>query len=159
MEPKIITKESFPVIGIELKTTTRDGKNFVEIPRFWEEVLQQGSIDNIPYRKDSGIVLGICLDFKNDGAFSYIIGAEVTNTENIPQGMVSKTIPSARYAVFTAKGEIPDSIQDTFRYIYREWLPNSSYQRAESAEFELYDDRSRGGEHAEADIYIPIETS
>ena len=59
MMPKVITKESFSVIGIELKTTTRDGKNLVEIPRFWDQALQQWQIDNIPNRKFPGTVLGV----------------------------------------------------------------------------------------------------
>ncbi len=160
MEYKIITKESFPIIGIKLKTTTHDGKNFVEIPRFWDKVLQQGLIDNIPNKKYPATVLGVCMDFKTDGGFTYIIGTEIRNTGYIPNGMVCKTIPAARYAVFTARGTIPDSIQDTFRYIYREWFPDSEYMRSDTAEFELYDERSdTNGENAESDIYIPIMTS
>ena len=159
MEPKIIIKEAFPIIGIELKTTTRGGKNFVEIPQFWENVLQQGQINNIPDKKHPDTVLGICMDFGTDGVFSYIIGTEVINTENVPDDMVCKTIPTARYAVFTACGKMPGSIQDTVKYIYQEWLPNSEYRRADSAEFELYDERFQGGENAEVDIYIPIVSS
>jgi len=159
MKQKVITKESFPIIGIELKTTTHDGKNFVEIPQFWEKVMQQGQIDNIPNKKYPGTVLGICMDFQTDGSFSYIIGTEVTKAENIPGDMVCKTIPAARYAVFTARGKMPGSIQDTVKYIYQEWLPNSEYQRADSADFELYDQRYHGGENAEVDIYIPIVSS
>lgn len=96
------------------------------------------------------------MDFDEDGGFSYIIAAEVTDTENLPEGMVSRTIPEATYAVFTARGRMPDSIQNAFKHIYREWLPNSDYQRSESAEFELYDERCQRGERAEVDIYIPV---
>ena len=156
MEPKIITKDSFPIIGIELKTTTHKGKNFTEIPDFWDKILKQGQIHDIPNRKYPDTVLGICMDFNQDKSFSYIIGAEVTNTENVPEGMVSKLIPAAQYAVFTAIGKIPDSIQNTVKYIYKEWLPNSEYQRANSADFELYDERCQKGMNAEVDIYIPI---
>ena len=159
MKQRFVTKESFPIIGIELNTTTQDGKNFVEIPRFWEKVMQQGQIDSIPNKKYPGTVLGICLDFQKNGSFSYIIGAEVTHTENTPDDMVSKTIPAARYAVFTACGKMPGAIQDTFKYIYQEWLPNSEYRHAGSADFELYDERSHGGESAEVDIYIPVVSS
>lgn len=34
--------------------------------------------------------------------------------------MVSKKIPDANYAVFTARGKMPHSIQKTTKYIYRE---------------------------------------
>lgn len=156
MEPKFIEKDSFPIIGIELKTTTHKGKNFKAIPEFWNKILKQGLIHHIPNREDPDTVLGICMDFHQDENFSYIIGAEVTNTEEIPAGMVAKVIPAAQYAIFTAVGRIPDSIQKTVKYIYKEWLPQSAYQRRNSADFELYDERCRKGENAEVDIYIPI---
>ena len=159
MEPKIISKKAFYIIGIELKTTTREGKNFVEIPQFWRHVIQKKQIENIPNKKQPGTVLGICMDFSADGDFSYIIGSEVTNTDNVPDDMVSREIPEANYAVFTALGKMPDSIQNTTKYIYREWLPKSKYQHAHSPEFELYDERSGDSENAEVDIHIPIVSS
>ena len=156
MEPEIIAKDSFPVIGIELKTTTQDGRNFAEIPQFWQQVMKKGQIARIPDRKDPQSLLGICTDFESGGGFSYIIGAEVTTTENTPDDMVSRMIPAARYAVFTARGQLPDSIQDVTRYIYNEWLPNSEFQRANLADFELYDERMDDDENAAVDIYVPI---
>jgi AraC family transcriptional regulator len=60
-----------------------------------------------------------------DGAFSYIIGSEVTHTDNVPDDMVSREILEANYAVFTARGKMPDSIQNMIKYIYQEWLPKS----------------------------------
>jgi AraC family transcriptional regulator len=94
-----------------------------------------------------------------DGAFSYIIGSEVTHTDNVPDDMVSREILEANYAVFTARGTMPDSIQNMIKYIYQEWLPKSKYQHAHSPEFELYDERSDDSENAEVDIYIPIMSS
>lgn len=156
MEPKIISKKAFPVIGIELKTTTREGKNFIEIPQFWQQVIQNEQIKNIPNKKKPDTVLGICMDFSADGSFSYVIGSEVTDTDHVPDDMVCKKIPEAEYAVFTTRGKMPDSIQNTTRYIYKEWLPNSKYQHAHSPEFELYDERSDNSENAEVDVYIPV---
>ena len=46
--------------------------------------------------------------------------------------------------------------KDTFKYIYREWLPNSAYRHAGSAEFECYDERCDDTENAVVDIYIPV---
>lgn len=159
MKHTIISKESFPIIGIELKTTTHAGKNFVEIPQFWEKIIRENKIDKIPDKKFRDTVLGICMDFEPSGRFSYIIGSEVTSTENTPEDMVCRTIPAAKYAVFTARGKMPDPIQDTVKYIYQEWLPNSEYHRANAADFELYDERCNDSENAEVDIYIPIVSS
>ncbi len=76
MEYEIVTKESFSIIGIELKTTANEGRNFIEISRFWDKVLSQGQVDDIPDKKYPGTLLGICMDLQTDGIFSYIIGAE-----------------------------------------------------------------------------------
>ena len=159
MEHAIISKESFHIIGVELKTTTQDGKNFVEIPQFWEKVLEEGQIEKIPDKKFQDTVLGICMDFEPGGRFLYIIGSEVTSTENTPENMVCRKIPAGKYAIFTARGKMPGSIQETFKYIYQEWLPNSGYQHANSADFELYDKRCHDAENPEVDIYVPIVSS
>lgn len=66
---------------------------------------------------------------------------------------------SFEYAVFTAIGKIPDSIQATTKYIHRKWLPKSKYRHADSPEFELDDERSDNSENSEVDIYVPIVTS
>ena len=115
--------------------------------------------ENIPNKKQPGTVLGICMDFSADGDFIYIIGSEVTNTNNIPDDMVTKKIPNSEYAVFKAIGKMPDSIQDTTKYIHREWLPKSKYLHADSPEFELCDERSDDTENPEVDIYVPIVSS
>jgi AraC family transcriptional regulator len=159
MEPRIVSKKAFHVMGIELETTTEEGKNFVEIPQFWQQVIQKNQIKNIPKKKQPNTVLGICMDFRAYGTFSYIIGSEVIHTDDTPDDMVSKKIPDANYAVFTARGKMPDSIQNATKYIYQEWLPESQYRHAGSPEFELYDERSDDSENAEVDIYIPIASA
>jgi AraC family transcriptional regulator len=157
MEPKIINKKSFPVIGMQIQTTSQDGKNFQEIPQFWKQITEDNLFERIPPQKHPGSYLGICMDFEPDGGFSYLIASEVTHTEDIPEGMVCKTIPPATYAVFTAHGKMPEAIQETTKYIYQEWLPASGYQHAGTPDFELYDERSTvGGEDALVDIHIPI---
>lgn len=159
MEYAIVSKESFPIIGVELKTTIHHGRNFVEIPRFWEKVLAEGRIDNIPNKKSQSTLLGVCLDYEDSGEFSYIIGSEVTSTEGAPQDMVCRTIPGACYAVFTVRGRLPDSVQDAVKYIYYEWLPNSEFHHAKAADFELYDERCIDAENAEVELYVPIVSS
>ena len=42
MEPAIKTVPSFFILGYKLNTTTVDGKNFKEIPKFWHTILKSG---------------------------------------------------------------------------------------------------------------------
>jgi len=156
MEPEIVQSKEFTVVGLELKTTTEKGKNFREIPQFWHDVLTEGLMQSVPNKKHAESMLGICMDFQADGSFSYVIGVEVINTDDVPITMVSRIIPAGTYAKFTAIGPLPHAIQDTVKYIYREWLPESGYCRADAPDFELYDERVERGDQAEVDIYVPI---
>lgn len=157
MEPNIVSKQSFPVIGMQIQTTSQDGKNFQDIPQFWQKATEENLIERIPHKKLPGSYMGICMDFEPDGGFTYLIASEVTHTEDIPEGMVCREIPPAKYAVFNAHGKMPDAIQETTRYICQEWLPASEYQHAGTSDFERYDERSKvGGEDAKVVIFIPI---
>ncbi|MBU1024063.1 GyrI-like domain-containing protein [bacterium] len=157
MEPKIVSKSGFNIIGMELKTSIKEGRNFKEIPQFWEKVLQQDILSKIPNKSQEATSLGMCMDFKEeDGSFSYVIACEVDSTNNIPEGMIARTIPGAKYAVFTCKGPLPDSIQNMVGYIHGEWFKKSEYTHAGTPEFELYDERCMGGTDCEVDIYIPV---
>lgn len=47
MNYQIMEKESFSIMGVEKKVSTRDGENFRVIPGFWQEVTQDGTCDNL----------------------------------------------------------------------------------------------------------------
>ena len=157
MEPKIVAKKAFDVIGVELATTTTDGRNFSEIPAFWDKYLQAKTEEKIPNKADPMVSYGICADFKEDGNFKYLIAFEATSLKDIPEGLVGRTIPAAKYAIFTAKGKLSDCIQDMMKYIYREWFPKSGKERADSPDLEAYDVRRMSKGSWEIDLYIPIE--
>ena len=159
MKPKIITKDSFNVLGIEKKIDM--DKNFVQVPKFWQNEMEAGicpKLATLPGVVKSGEILGLCSDFDGEkNQFSYIICTRVNTLDEIPDGMVVKEIPTARYAVFTAKGTVPEAVQKVIRYVYQTWFPETNYDRGAGPEFELYDERADGTDSAEVDIYIPIK--
>jgi AraC family transcriptional regulator len=73
--------------------------------------------------------------------------------------MIGRVIPAATYAVFTARGPCTKAIQDTTRYIYSTWLPESGYEHAMTADLEVYDERCKDDDTSEVDICIPIVKS
>jgi AraC family transcriptional regulator len=157
-KPKIITRDQFLVIGPAIRTTVEKEENFKQIPLFWEKTLKKSLLAKIPNRVDEETCYGICMEMKDDG-FTYMIGCEVKSLSNIPDNMIGRTIPGATYAVFTARGPITKSVQDTTAYIYKNWFPESGYEHAYTPEFELYDKRSmpENEDEAETDIYIPVK--
>ena len=158
LEPKIVTKDEFMIVGAELRVKNQDGENFAEIPKFWSDFLNKNRFDEIPNVVKNNISYGICCDCDPDeSTFSYIIAQEVSSLETIPEGMIGRVIPKAEYLVFTAKGSIPDDLQETIKQIYGTWLPNSKYRHAGTPDFELYDCHRMGEHSSEVDVYIPIK--
>ncbi|MCX7920427.1 MAG: GyrI-like domain-containing protein [Clostridia bacterium] len=157
MEPKIVLKDEFKVVGIAARISCENENNFVEIPKLWDSYLDQNICEKIPNRVNPCISFGVCADFDGANNFTYIICSEVSSFDNVAEGMICRTIPAAKYAVFTAKGPVPEKIQEVCRYIYGTWFPNSGYERADSEDFELYDERCTGDESSEVDIYVPIK--
>ncbi|SDX44781.1 AraC family transcriptional regulator [Eubacterium barkeri] len=122
---------------------------------------KQGSILN---KHPSGRTFGICeyqedVDAANYGMeFTEVIGMEVTCYDNLPPDIVTKTIPSGKFAVFTHKGSL-ESILKTYQYIWGTWAMVTTETIDERDDFELYDARFAGreNENSEIDIYIPIK--
>jgi len=162
MEPKLVTKPAFHIIGYELKTKTEDGQNSKDIPAFWQQYLQNNLGCRIPNPINKNVELGICTDFNPEsGEFVYLIGMEVQEGTQALEGMVYKSFPELEYAVFTTpksnEESFVSSIQSTWNKIFEEWFPQSGYEHDGSIEFELYDERCYGLENKEIDIYIPVK--
>ncbi len=156
----IIEKQSFLVAGKGLVLGNDIESNQKRIPAFWDKVCSERCIESILNERlvNPGITLGICLDFTEIGEFTYFIGVEVDKKEDIPDGLEIKEIPSAKYAVFTAKGPLPGSVQQALGEIYGNWFPSSDYERAEKPDFEWYDiSRMKTPETTEVDLYIPVK--
>lgn len=162
MEPKIITKPAFHVIGFELKTRTVDGQNNKDIPEFWQQYMQNSLGCKIPNPVYKNQELGICTDFNPEtGEFIYLIGMEVAEGSVAPEGMVYRSVPEEEYAVFTTPTANDHTfsltIQSTWNKIFTEWFPETGYEHAGTTEFELYDERCHSSENKVMDIYIPIK--
>jgi AraC family transcriptional regulator len=150
MEPKIINRPAFTVIGMKYR-----GKNEnQEIPQLWRQFGPRAmEIKNIAH---PGISYGV-MDYYDEstGEFDYIASLEVESVEEIPEGMDRWDVPEQTYACFTCT--LPTLIE-TFKSAYNEWLPQSEYEHAPSPEFELYDeDFDPNVASSPMYIYIPIK--
>lgn len=158
MEPRIVEREEFNIIGMQYIGNNQNG----EIPQLWGQWFPR--VPEIKNQAGKHIFYGLCeclcegeCKCGQGGDFSYIAGIEVISLDEIPEGLVGRTIPAAKYAVFTHKGSL-ESLQETFGYIYGTWLPTSGYTPASTFGFELYDERfDNFSEKSELDIYVPIK--
>ncbi len=154
--PKIITKDTFRVLGVLCRSTMNDNT----IPALWDKFHQ--ICGDIPGVIQPGAALGICyadedVEMTPDTPFNYLAGMEVSMDTPVPAGMVDKVVPAAEYAVFEHIGSL-DTLHDTYSSIYGEWLPASNYERFGDIDFELYDERFRYGEaESVMEIWVPVK--
>jgi predicted aldo/keto reductase-like oxidoreductase/predicted transcriptional regulator YdeE len=153
--PIIVDKEAFQIVGVEGigKAESRDNA------KIWAKFMEL--TPKIPNR-DASHGLGITIITKEllqKGETRYIASNEVTKVDEVPEGMVTETIPSQKYAVFTHIGKITN-IGETYQYILGDWVNNNTrFRRVPFAPgFEWYDQRyNQNSDESELDLYVPIE--
>ena len=121
MEPKMITRPAFDVAGLLYV-----GKNQnQEIAAMWGDFNRRAE-ELLPSAVPNTNAYGACLmvDGLDEGCFEYVAGFEVREGAPIPEGMVVRHIPAARYAVFPHKGAM-EGLRQTYDRVIREWIPAS----------------------------------
>jgi AraC family transcriptional regulator len=150
MEPKIVHREAFTVIGMHYRGKNENN----EIPQLWQALGPRfQALENVANQQ---VAYGISANMdEKTKEFDYVAGFEVSDPEDIPEGMVRWEVPAAEYVVFTTT--LP-AIGDTFHQAYDNWLPQSGYQPTGGPEFELYDERFDPQDpDSKFDLYIPVE--
>ncbi len=128
--------------GLTLRLQSQDGSNFVEIPAFWDTIMNDGRCAALA-GKTTGSKLGICgvchsHDMKT-GAFVYTIAVETPgDRKGLPAGGEDITVPASSWAKFTSRGPLHPNFQETIKRIYSEGFPASEREHAGTAEIEFY---------------------
>ena len=160
MNPTIVEKDGFTVIGISARTSnTKEVTDDGVIGKMWGRLFQEGLIAKIPNKADQNIV-AVYTDYASDhnGDYTYILGARVTSDTEIPAGMVAKKIPAQKFAVFTSdRGPAPKVVPALWMKINS--LPKTAVggDRLYKGDFEVYDQRASHPENLQVDIYIGIK--
>ncbi|MDX2242485.1 MAG: GyrI-like domain-containing protein [Leptolyngbyaceae cyanobacterium bins.302] len=143
MVPQLRTHKGMKFIGVEAKTSSQleSNKKTAQIPGLHRKFLKEGLEEKIPNRIDSDLYFAVYTNYESDqtGTYSFILSAEVSNSDEVPDGMVAIDIPTAQYLVFTVKGSLPHALTRTWKEIWNYFANNKVYQRAYTADFEVYD--------------------
>lgn len=158
MNYKMIDKGSFTVIGKQTRITAVDGENFKQVPKFWDDCMNDGSYEWMCSKAGKLGVLGVSMDLHNfnKGFFTYMIGVEET-TDSLPEGYVSVPIPAATWAVFESIGQLPEAIQDITRRIFSEWFPATGYEHDCAPELEVYPEGDIYSPNYKCEVWIPVK--
>ncbi|WP_253277868.1 GyrI-like domain-containing protein [Pseudomonas chlororaphis] len=71
----------------------------------------------------------------NDGQWRYVAGLPVSAEAPLMEGMVELEIPARQYARVEHRGTV-QTLPETFRAAYSEWLPAAGMRADEGVEFE-----------------------
>lgn len=156
MNYKIVERDAFKVVGVKREYSLINEQNLVGIPKMWDEVHANGTIDLLVRLNNSPIkgVLGVCVD-KSSKAIDYWIGAAIEG--DVPEGLSVLEIPVSKWAVFEVHGPMPDAMQKVWKQIYTEWFPSSSYEYAGTPELEVYSDEDPSSPDLYSEIWIPVK--
>ncbi|MCB0021651.1 MAG: GyrI-like domain-containing protein [Caldilinea sp.] len=150
MEPQLVTKPAFTVVGMLLRATPMSP----EIPQLWGRFAPR--MDEIPNLAEPHVSYGVMGNYDTaTSQFDYLAGCSVTTVGAMPEGMSRWDVPAQIYAVFETT--IP-AMGQTMDAIYTHWLPTSGYRQVNSMYFERYGETFSPEDPASTlSIYIPVE--
>jgi AraC family transcriptional regulator len=156
MDYRIVEKEAFTVVGKSLQVTCQDGDQLRDIPKFWEECHRDGTTAKLGSVGTDGNLLGLCLDMQpGQGDYTYMIAGR-TDLTSPAEGFSLREIPASTWAIFTADGPVPGSVQSVFGRIYQEWFPATGYEHSGAPELEVYPPGDTAAEDYRCEVWVPI---
>lgn len=142
MKPELKNVNEMKLVGLQTTffgINSDDYNAMDKLPPVWGAFMQQ--MGNIKNRTNPFECYGV-VDCIEDGKWEYeeleySCMVEVSTFEDIPDGMVTKTVARSQYASFTHQGKL-DDVNKTIHYIYGTWLPGSDMKRIPGPELEVY---------------------
>ena len=156
MNYKIVKKEEMHIIGFKKWFSTENDSQMTEIPKMWDSVTEEMKKIITGLSNNEGVV-GLCADMY-DGGFDYWIGC--MSDKECPEEFEAMSIPASSWAVFEIIGPmrpLPNAMQDIWKRIYSEWLPNSGYEHAMLPEIEYYSAGDMMATDYKSEIWIPVK--
>lgn len=161
LEPQILEKPAMTYVGLEapfIHALSPETNNFKVIPPLWEKLDQRaGEVQGRFGKAMYGIIYSRPeSERSHPHELQYIAAVQASAQSAVPAGMVLRTIPAGKFAVFLHGGPI-QKIGETCYEIYRVWLPQSAWKHAEIADVELYDERfACEGKESEMEYWISV---
>jgi AraC family transcriptional regulator len=163
MKPKFIEFPQTKVVGYGsrfISILSPEKNNMKVIPALWGKLMSEiGAVSRRKGETCFGLVEALPkVEKKNhEDEMFYIAGAEVLDFKEVPAGMIQRTIPAGKYALFTHKGKL-DTLEHTMNAIYGSWLAKSDCELRDAPHLELYDRRFiPNSANSEFDNLLPVK--
>ena len=156
MDYRIEKKKAFNIVGAKFPVPSDMDENFKIVPGIWRKAEEEGMVSEIAKicDVDETKVISLSANIAEEICDFYI--AIESDIKDFPEKFCSIEIPSATWAVFISKGEMPMASQNMWRRIFTEWLPDSEYEITDKPEFERYLYNENSKDLCGCEIWIPV---
>lgn len=143
-------KAAFDLVGFSARTNNAVEMRGGKIGPMWGSFMESNALAQIPDRIRGDEIRAAYIEYESDhtGEYTFVLGAAVKPGSRVPDGMVRKTIPAAKYAVFTAAS--PAQVPSTWQTIWAAGL-----KRTYTGDFEVSTFGAGGPPRIE--IFVAVE--
>ncbi len=154
--PDIIEQKDKFLIGVSFFISDDNKTN--DISKEWNNFLHEVSKINNKTSPLNYYQIQFWSETQDLKGMHYCLAVEVESLTDVGPQFVAKVIPKGKYLRFIHKG-LSSNVRYTYRYIYSEFLPNTSYKLTQPFNFEVYGEKyvSPNSEKSESHIFIPFE--
>lgn len=127
-----------------------DGKEncYAHIPKYWNEYI---ALDRKPFKGQ----FGVCID--RDKTIHYLIADIYYPWISAMSEWESVTFEAGLWAMFSADGSLPESLQKVDTYVWEEWVTdNKEYILRANYNLEFYPHEKRDSEYTHSEIWVPV---
>lgn len=160
MNYRIEEKEAFKIVGIQKRVSLIFNGVNPEIAAMWESLNEEliHRLKKLSSVEPRGLI-SASTNFsegrmEEKGELDHYIG--VATNMQCPEDFEQLEVPASAWAVFTAKGSFPESLQDVWGRIYAEWFPSSDYEQAEGPEILWIEEKDLTSPDCKSEIWIPV---
>ncbi len=138
--------------GISVRTTNENGQSAKDIGELWGRFMADEVLLQIEGRL-SDEVMCIYTDYESGhtGPYTAVLGCKVSSLDNIPDGLVSLTVPPAEYVKYIAKGRLPDCVAETWQQVWA-----TDLDRTYIADFDVWGAKANNPEDAEVEVFVGV---
>jgi len=146
--------DAFNIIGISIETTNVNGQTAQDLGQLWGQFYSQNILAQIP-NKIGTEIYGIYTDYESDyrGKYTAIIGCKVSSLDELPKGLIGRTIQGGTFQKYIAKGEMPAAVGNAWQNI---WAQGTAINRAYIADFDVYGANAQNGKNSEVTIFLGV---
>lgn len=146
--------DPFYIIGITVKTTNENGQAAKDIGELWGRFMTENTLGKIPNRVADDIY-SVYSDYEGDHTKPYttILGCKVSTLDDVPAGMMGKTLGGGDFYKTSAKGDLSKGL------VVNKWseIWGMDLERLYTGDYEVYGENAKDPSDAEVEFFVAVK--